>query len=154
MLWLGDLCVLCLCKLGMLSQTLELHFEHTGLEMSTAGTRQGVWYRQDWAKASRLPPSWVDGFIEPPVTKQPAAACTVIWPEDKILFNNCLTIMGVLQPCRPVKKAVHVLRWLFASLFLSVFLCRADHGCCMGTGGNLTVCPRSTLLVILQLRKR
>lgn len=73
--------------------------------MLTAGTRQGVWYRQDWAKASGLPPSWVDGFIELPVTKQPAAACAVIRPEDKILFNNCLTIMGVLQALQTCEES-------------------------------------------------
>lgn len=35
--------------------------------------------------------------MELPATRQPVAACAVIQPEDKVLFNNCLAILEVLQ---------------------------------------------------------
>ena len=103
-LWLGDSYTLGLCKPGLLSQMSEDHFEHAGLETSAAGMSQGVRYRQDWAKASGLTPSRVDAFIESPVTRQPVAACAVIWPEDKVLFNNCLTIIEVLRTLQTCKE--------------------------------------------------
>lgn len=103
--WLGDCCTLGLCKPGLLSQMSELRFEHARLETSAAGTRRrGVRYRQDWAKASGLTPSRVDAFIAWPVTRQPVAACAVIRPEEKGLFNNCLTIIEVLRTPQTCKE--------------------------------------------------
>lgn len=123
-MWLGDPCALCLCKPGLLSQMAELHFEHTGLETSAAGMRQGVRYRQHRAKASGLPPYWVDGFIELPVTRQRAAAHAVTRPEDKVLFNNCLTIIEVLwtlQACKENRTCPEITLHLYASPLLQLF---------------------------------
>jgi len=53
----------------------------------------------------RTAPSRADGFIEPPVTRQPAAACAVIRPEDKALFSNCLTVIEVLRALQACKES-------------------------------------------------
>lgn len=109
---------------GLLSQMSGLHLGHTGLETSAAGTRWGVWYRWRWAKGSGLPLSRVDGFIEPPVTRQPAAACTVIWPEDEVLFNNCLTtieVLRTLEACRRNSTCPEITLYLCASPLLPLF---------------------------------
>lgn len=78
-------------------------------------------YRPHWAKGSGLPPSRVDGFIEPPVTRQPAAARTVIQPEDKVLFNNCLTFIEVLwalQACKENSTCPEITPYLCVSPLL------------------------------------
>lgn len=97
--------VLCLCKPGLLSLTAELPSEHPGLETSAAGTGQGVWYSRIGVRhPASLPSSLGDGFIKLPVTQQPPPACAVIQPEDKVLFNNCLTITEVLQTLQTCKE--------------------------------------------------
>lgn len=84
----------------------------------------GCVVQQRWAKGSGLPLSRVDGFIEPPVTRQPAAACTVIWPEDEVLFNNCLTtieVLRTLQACRGNSTCPEITLYLCASPLLLLF---------------------------------
>lgn len=60
---------------------------------------------QHGATASGPPPSRRDGFSEPPVTRQPAAACAVIRPEDKALFNYCLTVIKALWTLQACKES-------------------------------------------------
>lgn len=97
--------MLCLCKPGLLSLASEVPSERPRLETSVAGTGQGVRdSRIGIRHPASLPRSPVDGFIKLPVTRQPPPACAVIQPEDKVLFNNCLTITEVLQTLQTCKE--------------------------------------------------
>lgn len=92
------------------SRTSGLHFEHTHRFGNISSWNEAGCAVQEGLGQGIQTLSWVDGFTELSVTRQPAAACAVIQPEDKVLFNNCLNVIEVLRTLQICKENSTCLR--------------------------------------------
>lgn len=92
--------------------------------------------------------------MELPATRQPVAACAVIQPEDKVLFNNCLAILEVLQDlCKRNSTCPRDNSSPLSFSLAPAFLQSSAHEHCTG-GKSLCLPTQCALLsVILHLRK-